>query len=111
MSYTITTHHADGTVTSERTETRYPRCPTTTGQTGADRRSDIFDGLKATRSALRDKRGFDRSKSMRMVARVPQEVFNHVLRNEGREAAMDARHLIKRSRELGIDPVVSKGRF
>lgn len=112
MSYSIVTRHSDGTTSREhRDYTKYPACPPVTDQKAADRRADIFSGLKETKSQLRDAKGFSKGKKGRLVARIPVEVYNHVFRNEGREAAHDIKYLIRKSQELGIDPVVCKGRF
>lgn len=40
---------------------------------------------------------------MQHVASIPAEVFEHVRRSEGAEAAGDIQHVIKTSKKLGID--------
>jgi hypothetical protein len=109
MSFTIITRHNDGSVSREYH--KFPLCPPTTGQSARDRRQSLHEALALTRKHLRDPRGYDRKKRARLVARVPAEVYAHVARNEGAEAAGDMKYLIRKSRELGFDPVVSKGRF
>jgi hypothetical protein len=75
------------------------------------RESDIKEGLAMTRRALRDGKGWNKKKTMRLVARIPRELINHVQLNDGQEAAKDIKHVLARGRELGIDCQVSKGRF
>jgi len=109
MAYTIITRHADGGVSREYH--KFPACEPHGGGSASRRRRQIFSDLCRARASLRDPKGFSRGKTTRLVACIPPEVYNHVMRNEGREAAGDLRYLIRKSREFGIDPVVSKGRF
>jgi hypothetical protein len=71
----------------------------------------MAEGLALTRKELRNSRGWSKGKKMRLVARIPREVFNHALLNHGRDAANDVRFLIRHADHLGIDCRVSKGRF
>lgn len=75
------------------------------------RETDIKEGLALSRKALRNSRGWSKDKKMRLVARIPREVFAHVLLNEGHAAAADTKHVIRRAGELGINCNVSKGRY
>jgi hypothetical protein len=109
MSYTIIVKGRDGSVSRE--SVRFPVCPPVNGKPAVERRKEIFADLAAYRKGLRSKKGWTKDKHMRFVASVPPEVYNHVYRNEGHEAANDPKYLIRRSRELGIDPRVSQGRF
>lgn len=109
MAYTIIVKGRDGSVSRERV--RFPVCPPVGGKPACERRKEIFRDLAAYKAALRDPKGWTKDKKHRLVASIPPEVYNHVCRNEGREAAGDIKYLIRRSRELGIDPCVSKGRF
>jgi hypothetical protein len=63
------------------------------------------------RKEMRRSKGWDKDKSMRHVASIPPEVHAEVLRNDGAEAARDPKYLIRRCRELGIDPTTGGGRI
>jgi len=67
------------------------------------RERDMADGIKMSREAWRVTRGYNKGKTMKLVARIPVEVLNHVRLNEGQEAAADTRHVLRRAQELGID--------
>lgn len=109
MSYTIIVKGGDGTVSRERV--RFPLCPPVGNKPAVERRKEIFESLSAYRAAMKRTNGWSKDRQSRLVASVPPEVYNHVFRNEGREAANDAKYLIRRSIALGVDPRVSKGKF
>jgi hypothetical protein len=109
MSYTVIVKGGDGTISRERV--RFPTCPPVNGKPAVERREEIFADLAAYRQALRHTNGWSKDRKTRFVASIPPEVYNHVMRNEGPEAVKDAKYMIRRSQQLGIDPRVSKGRF
>lgn len=125
MAYTVRHQRKDGSVNvtrhtngaahvirddQESVLDKYP-CNPASGATAKEARDNIEDTLKETRKNLRNRKGFNDTKTARLVAQIPAEVFNHVMRNEGAEAAQDNRYLIKAAGKLGIDCRVSRGRY
>lgn len=117
MSYTI--HHTkkDGSVEYVRKCTggisnieKRPTNPVS-GRNAKEADRNIRQTLEHTRKNLRDPKGFSEDRNSRLVAQVPREVLNHVIRNEGRDAANDPKYLIRASEKLGYDSRVSRGRF
>lgn len=77
----------------------------------AQRERDLAESISLTRRALRNKHGWNRGKTMRLVAQIPAEVVAHCLKNHGQEAIKDTKYLLRHADSLGIDCRVSKGRF
>jgi len=125
MAYTVRHQRKDGSVQVSRNVNGVPHvirddqesvlekypCNPVSGNTAAEARQNIKDTLNDTRKNLRNRKGFNDTKTSRIVAQIPAEVYNHVVRNEGIEAARDNRYLIKAAEKLGIDCRVSRGRF
>lgn len=94
--YVITHRKRDGSV-ERRVENKNPSV------SPDQRERDMVDGIKMSRELWRSTKGYNKRKTMKLVARIPVEVLNHVRLNEGQEAAADTRHVLRRARELGID--------
>jgi hypothetical protein len=103
MAYVLTHTHRDGRV--ERA------VRTIDGTTPAKRLSNMAEGLAASRRELRNSKGWSKDKKMRLVARIPREVVDHCLKNQGPAATADTKYLLRHAAKLGIDCRVSKGRF
>jgi len=125
MAYTVRHQRKDGTVKVTRNVNGVPYvirddqesvldkfpCNPMSGRTAGEARDNIEHTLKETRRNLKNRKGFNDTKTARLVAQIPAEVAAHVYRNEGAEAAKDMRYLIKAARKMGIDCRVSRGRF
>ena len=109
MAYTIITKHRDGTQSTEYKS--FPVCPPSGNVSARTRKRQIEEHLKTVTQQARDCKGWNKRRTSRMVASIPPEVFAHVRRNEGREAATDIRYLIRKAQDLGLPVKVSKGRF
>lgn len=126
MAYTVKHQRKDGSVQVTRNFNGVPYivrddresaldkfpCNPMSGRTAEEARRNIQESLAETRRNLKDRKGFNDSKTARLVGQIPAEVFSHVMRNEGAEAARDTRYLMKVARnKFGIDCRVSRGRF
>ncbi len=94
--YIVTHQKRDGTI-ERKVENKNPHV------SPDQRERDMAEGLKMSRDMWKSTKGYNKHKTMKLVARIPVEVINHVRLNEGREAAADTRHVLRRARELGID--------
>lgn len=125
MAYTVRHQRKDGTVQvtrhvkgvpyvirddQESVLEKFP-CNPMSGDSAAEAKENIANHLKNTRRNLKNRKGFNDTKTSRLVASIPAEVYSHVIRNEGREAAKDTRYLIKAAAKMGIDCRVSRGSF
>lgn len=114
MAYVVRHQRRDGSVTVARHELthleKWP-CNPMSGRTAAEARENIAATLKHTRKNLRDKMGYDRKRTSRLVAQIPAEVVAHVFRHDGVEASRDVKYLMRAADQLGIDCRVSRGRF
>jgi hypothetical protein len=81
------------------------------GRRAAQRIEDIHRDAANFRKNLRDKKGWSKGKVVRHVARIPVEVQHYVLRNDGQEASMDTKHLIRTAEKLGLDVRTGGGRM
>ena len=104
MSYILTHHKRDGTVERKVQSLDQSVSP-------ERRERDMKEGIAMIRQAAKGTRGWNKKKTMRLVARIPAEIIDHVRLNEGREAAADTRHVLRRAAELGIDCRVTRGRI
>ena len=117
MAYTI--HHTkkDGSVEHVRKcsggISNLEKRPTNpvSGRTAAEADRNIRQSLEFTRKNLRNRKGFSKDGNSRLVGQLSREVLNHIIRNEGAEAANDIRYCMKVSEQMGYDPRVSRGRF
>lgn len=66
------------------------------------RHNELCKALHKRRKNLFKKNGMTRDGNMRLVASIPPEVANEVVRNDGREALADDKYLIRRAEELGV---------
>lgn len=81
------------------------------GKSSAERIEDIHRDAAEFRKNLRDKKGWSKGKRLRHVARIPVEVQHYVLRNDGREASMDTKYLIRTAEKLGLNVRTGGGRM
>jgi len=93
MAYIVTHQRKDGSVERKRVQIE--------GMTGKRAEQIIARTHREKMKMLRDKYGWDPTRSHRLKASIPQAVWEEVVVNEGREAARDPDYLIRRAEELG----------
>lgn len=92
MSYTVRHQRRDGTVERKRV----------TVQGGAKAETFVRKHHADKMKELHDKSGWNKDRSHRLKASIPQVVWEEVALNDGPEAARDNDYLIRRAEELGF---------
>jgi len=97
MSYIITHQRRDGSVERKRVRLEDP------SMTPERAERIIAEECRRKKKSLRDKRGWNRDRSAKLICSIPNAVVEEVFINDGPEASRDMNWLIKRSKELGFD--------
>jgi hypothetical protein len=97
MSYIVTHQRRDGSVERKRVRLEDP------SMTPERAEAIIAAECRRKKKSLRDKRGWNRDRTAKLICSIPNAVVEEVFINDGPEASRDMNHLIKRSKELGFD--------
>lgn len=97
MSYIITHQRRDGSVERKRVRLEDPNMSPECAE------RIIAEECRRKKKSLRDKRGWNRERSARLICSIPNAVVEEVFINDGPEASRDMNHLIRRAEELGFD--------
>ena len=103
MTVIITHRHRDGSVERKFVPTVYG--------SEKSREYDISKAAHDIRQSLRDRKGWDKKKIFKHIAAIPVELREYVRRNDGEDAANDAKHLIRTADELGLNVRTGRGRI
>lgn len=97
MAFTIIHHKRDGSVERKRVRLE-------SGLTPAQAERVMARTHKEKMKRLRDRKGWSKDRKHKLVASIPNAVYEDVLINDGPEAARDIKHLERIAREKwGID--------